>query len=315
MGISFIFPGQGSQKVGMGKELFDTFPVAKEVFEEVDDTLNINLSKIIFQGTQEDLTLTVNAQPALMAVSVAVVRVLESFSGKSLYELGDFVAGHSLGEYSALVSASAITLSDAAKLLRLRGVAMQNAVPIDKGGMAAIIGSELSTVKKLIRESIKYDEVLEIANDNAPGQVVISGHDEAVERAIENSKNIGIKRALKLTVSAPFHCSLMQPASEEMRNHLNNLKISTPKIVLCNNFDAAFITDPEKIKDRLINQITGRVRWKESVENMNKLGKVEKFIELGSGGVLSGLVRRIDKNLEGIALESISDIETFSRTV
>ena len=315
MGISFIFPGQGSQKVGMGKELFDTFPVAKEVFEEVDDTLNINLSKIIFQGTQEDLTLTVNAQPALMAVSVAVVRVLESFSGKSLYELGDFVAGHSLGEYSALVSASAITLSDAAKLLRLRGVAMQNAVPINKGGMAAIIGSELSTVKKLIRESIKYDEVLEIANDNAPGQVVISGHDEAVERAIENSKNIGIKRALKLTVSAPFHCSLMQPASEEMRNHLNNLKINTPKIVLCNNFDAAFITDPEKIKDSLINQITGRVRWKESVENMNKLGKVEKFIELGSGGVLSGLVRRIDKNLEGIALESISDIENFARIV
>ncbi len=315
MGISFIFPGQGSQKVGMGKELFDTFPVAKEVFEEVDDTLNINLSKIIFQGTQEDLTLTVNAQPSLMAVSVAVVRVLESFSGKSLYELGDFVAGHSLGEYSALVSASAITLSDAAKLLRLRGVAMQNAVPIDKGGMAAIIGSELSTVKKLIRESIKYDEVIEIANDNATGHVVISGHDEAVESAIENSKNIGIKRALKLTVSAPFHCSLMQPASEEMRNHLNNLKISTPKIVLCNNFDAAFITDPEKIKDSLINQITGRVRWKESVENMNKLGKVEKFIELGSGGVLSGLVRRIDKNLEGIALESISDIENFARIV
>ena len=315
MGISFIFPGQGSQKVGMGKELFDTFPVAKEVFEEVDDTLNINLSKIIFQGTQEDLTLTVNAQPALMAVSIAVVRVLESFSGKSLHEMGNFVAGHSLGEYSALVSASAITLSDAAKLLRLRGVAMQNAVPIDKGGMAAIIGSELSTVKKLIRESIKYDEVLEIANDNAPGQVVISGHDEAVERAIENSKNIGIKSALKLTVSAPFHCSLMQPASEEMRNHLNNLKISTPKIVLCNNFDAAFITDPEKIKDSLINQITGRVRWKESVENMNKLGKVEKFIELGSGGVLSGLVRRIDKNLEGIALESISDIENFARIV
>jgi len=315
MGISFIFPGQGSQKVGMGKELFDTFPLAREVFEEVDDTLNINLSKIIFQGTQDDLTLTVNAQPALMAVSVAVVRVLENFSGKSLHELGDFVAGHSLGEYSALVSASAITLSDAAKLLRLRGLAMQNAVPVNKGGMAAIIGSELLTVKKLIRESIKDDEVLEIANDNAPGQVVISGHDEAVERAIENSKNIGIKRALKLTVSAPFHCSLMQPASEEMRNHLNNLKINTPKIVLCNNFDAAFITDPEKIKDSLINQITGRVRWKESVENMNKLGKVEKFIELGSGSVLSGLVRRIDKNLDGIALESISDIENFARVV
>ena len=315
MGISFIFPGQGSQKVGMGKELFDTFPLAREVFEEVDDTLSINLSKIIFQGTQGDLTLTVNAQPALMAVSVAVVRVLESFSGKSLYELGDFVAGHSLGEYSALVSASAITLSDAAKLLRLRGVAMQNAVSINKGGMAAIIGSELSMVKKLIRESIKYDEVLEIANDNAPGQVVIAGHDEAIERAIENSKNIGIKRALKLKVSAPFHCSLMQPASEKMRNHLNNLKINTPKIILCNNFDAAFITDPEKIKDSLINQITGRVRWKESVENMNKLGKVEKFIELGSGSVLSGLVRRIDKNLDGIALESISDIENFARIV
>jgi len=315
MSRSFIFPGQGSQKVGMGKELFDALPLAREVFEEVDDTLNINLSKIIFQGSQEDLTLTVNAQPALMAVSIAVVRVLESFAGKRLHEMGHFVAGHSLGEYSALVSASAITLSDAAKLLRLRGVAMQNAVPVKKGGMAAIIGSKLLTVKELIRESIKDDEVLEIANDNAPGQIVISGHDEAVERAIENSKNIGIKRAIKLPVSAPFHCSLMQPASEEMKNHLNNLTINTPKIVLCNNFDALFITDPEKIKDSLISQITGRVRWKESIENMNKLGKVEKFIELGSGSVLSGLVRRIDKNLDGIALESISDIENFSRIV
>ena len=225
------------------------------------------------------------------------------------------MASHVAVDFTKAAGIRAINFNDAIKLLRLRGVAMQNAVPIDKGGMAAIIGSELSTVKKLIRESIKYDEVLEIANDNAPGQVVISGHDEAVERAIENSKNIGIKRALKLTVSAPFHCSLMQPASEEMRNHLNNLKINTPKIVLCNNFDAAFITDPEKIKDSLINQITGRVRWKESVENMNKLGKVEKFIELGSGGVLSGLVRRIDKNLVGIALESISDIENFARIV
>ena len=310
MSNAFIFPGQGSQKIGMGKDLFDSFTEAKEVFEEVDDALSLKLSKIIFEGDEEELKLTINTQPALMCMSYAIVRVIEKMLAKPLSEIAKFTAGHSLGEYSALVSAGSIKLSDAAKILRLRGEAMQNAVPLNIGAMAALIGVDIDIINKIRSNYIDIDEVLDIGNDNSPGQMVISGHNSAVEKVINNYKALGIKRAIKLPVSAPFHCRLMKKAADAMELYIADLEILCPKIILINNVDAAPITDPIKIKEGLIRQITETVRWRESIQNMCELGS-SYFVEVGAGNVLSGLVKRINKNVESISIQNIDDIENF----
>jgi [acyl-carrier-protein] S-malonyltransferase len=310
MNNAFIFPGQGSQKIGMGKDLYDSFAEAREVFDEVDDALSLKLSHIIFNGEEEELKLTINAQPALMCMSFAIVRVIEKMLGQSLSTIGKFTAGHSLGEYSALVSSGSIKLSDAAKILRLRGKSMQSAVPINIGAMAALIGVDIDIIHKIRSNYLDTNEVLDIGNDNSPGQMVISGHNTAVEKVIADHKLLGIKRAIKLPVSAPFHCSLMQKAAEDMEDHINALNVLSPNMILINNVDAAPITDPFKIKESLIKQITETVRWRESIQNMCDLGS-SYFIELGSGNVLSGLVKRINKNVESISIQNIHDIENF----
>ena len=307
---AFIFPGQGSQKVGMGKDLYDNFPVAKEVFQEVDDALSINLSRIIFEGEEEELKLTINTQPALMTVSFAIVRVIESFIGKNISEVGKFTAGHSLGEYSALVSARSIKLNDAAKILRLRGEFMQNAVPLNIGAMAALIGVDTNIVKEIRSKYAEKDEIIDIGNDNAPGQFVISGHNSIVDKVIANHKAFGIKRAIKLPVSAPFHCRLMEKARENMESYIQDLDLLSPKLILVNNVGAAPLTETNKIKDSLVEQITNTVRWRESIDNMCDLG-VDNFIEIGAGNVLSGLVKRINKTVNSISIQNIENIENY----
>jgi len=310
MNNAFIFPGQGSQKIGMGKDLYNSFAEAREVFDEVDDALSLKLSQIIFDGEEEKLKLTINAQPALMCMSFAIVRVIEKMLNKSLSTIGKFTAGHSLGEYSALVSSRSIKLSDAAKILRLRGESMQSAVPVNIGAMAALIGVDIDIIHKIRSNYIDNNEVLDIANDNSPGQMVISGHNTAVEKVIADYKSLGIKKAIKLPVSAPFHCRLMQKAAEDMEGHINALNVISPNMILINNVDAAPITDPFKIKESLIKQITETVRWRESIQNMCDLGS-SYFIELGAGNVLSGLVKRINKNVKSISIQNIDDIENF----
>ena len=307
---AFIFPGQGSQKVGMGKDLYDNFPVAKEVFQEVDDALSINLSRIIFEGEEEELKLTINTQPALMAVSFAIVRVIESFIGKNISEVGKFTAGHSLGEYSALVSARSIKLNDAAKILRLRGEFMQNAVPLNIGAMAALIGVETNIIEEIRSKYVEKDEIIDIGNDNAPGQFVISGHNSIVDKVIANHKSFGIKRAIKLPVSAPFHCRLMEKARENMESYIQDLDLLSPKLILVNNVGAAPLTETNKIKDSLVEQITNTVRWRESINNMCDLG-VDNFIEIGAGNVLSGLVKRINKTVNSSSIQNIENIENY----
>lgn len=310
---AFVFPGQGSQAVGMGKGLADAFAEARRVFEEVDDALGQKLSKLMFEGPESDLVLTANAQPALMAVSLAVIRVLERDAKLALPSLASHVAGHSLGEYSALAAAGALPIADAARLLRLRGEAMQRAVPVGEGAMAALLGLDLPVAQEIAAAAAGGD-VCDCANDNAPGQVVVSGHKAAVERAVEIAKTKGAKRAILLPVSAPFHCSLMKPAAEAMAEALARTTIAPPRVPLVANVTAAAVSDPDTIRALLVKQVTGLVRWRESVSWMKTQG-VTTLIECGAGKVLSGLARRIEPDMTGSALNGPQDIEAFLKTV
>lgn len=303
--LALTFPGQGSQAVGMGKELADAYPEAKAVFEEVDEALGQNLSEIIWEGPSDTLTATVNAQPALMAVSIAALRAMES-EGFQVTSAA-YVAGHSLGEYSALAAARALTLADTARLLRIRGEAMQAAVPVGMGAMAAIIGLEQSQVETACTGASEADNACQIANDNGGGQLVISGHAEAVERAMATCKEAGAKRALPLPVSAPFHSTLMQPAAERMAEALEAVDMKPTIVPLVANVLAGPISHPSDIKKRLVEQVTGRVRWAESVQYMHKEG-VGQIWEVGSGKVLTGLARRIERDLSGLSVGKPEDI-------
>ena len=311
---AFIFPGQGSQSVGMGKLLAAEFAQAAAVFAEVDDALGQKLSTLMFEGPDAQLTLTANAQPALMAVSMAVMRVLEAEAGLDLARDAQFVAGHSLGEYSALAAAGAFTLADTARLLRLRGEAMQKAAPVGEGAMAAIIGLEFGPVAAVATEAARqlYLEgaICQAANDNGGGQVVISGTKSAVEKAMELAKAAGAKRALLLPVSAPFHCALMQPAAEAMAAALADVNIRAPRVPLVANVLASPITDPADIRQRLVEQVTGTVRWRESIAFMAGQG-VTTFYEIGAGKVLSGLVKRIAESATGVSVGTPADIAAF----
>jgi [acyl-carrier-protein] S-malonyltransferase len=306
MTAAFTFPGQGSQTVGMGKALADAFPTARAVFEEVDAALGEKLSAIIWEGPGETLQLTENAQPALMAVSLATLRVLEAEAGVSVARDAAFVAGHSLGEYSALAAAGSFSISDTARLLRTRGLAMQKAVPVGVGAMAALLGLDYETAVAVAEEAAQ-GEVCQAANDNGGGQVVVSGDKAAVERATEIAKGKGAKRAMLLPVSAPFHCRLMQPAAEVMAKALAEVTVNRPAVPLVSNVLAAPISDPEEIRKRLVEQVTGTVRWRESVAYMAGQG-VTHFLEIGAGKVLSGLVKRIVDGAVGVAVGGPNDI-------
>ncbi|MDO8838251.1 MAG: ACP S-malonyltransferase [Parvibaculum sp.] len=306
---AFIFPGQGSQTVGMGRELGEAFASAREVFDEVNEALGQNLTKLMWEGPQEDLTLTENAQPAIMAVSLAVMRVLESEGGVSLAGKAAFVAGHSLGEYSALAAAGAFTLSDTARLLKIRGQAMQRAVPVGAGAMAAVLGLEYEAAAEVAAEAAQ-GEVCAAANDNGGGQVVVSGARAAVERAIEIAKTKGAKRSMLLPVSAPFHCALMQPAADEMAEALASVELKAPVVPLVANVTASRVADPATIRQLLVEQVTGMVRWRESVLYMEAQG-VSGFVEIGTGKALSGMVKRIAKEPEIHAVGTPADVEAI----
>ena len=304
MSRAFVFPGQGAQTIGMGRALAEAYPAAQAVFDEVDEALGEKLSALIWEGEQEALTLTANAQPALMATSLAAMRALEA-EGVLIAD-GAYVAGHSLGEYSALAAAGAISIADTARLLRTRGKAMQEAVPVGVGAMAALLGLDFASVQEIAAEAAQ-GEVCQAANDNDPGQVVVSGHKAAVERACEIAKGRGARRAVLLPVSAPFHCALMQPAAEVMQRALADVEIQSPQVPLVANVQAEAVTDPADIRKLLVDQVTGSVRWRESVGYMAAQG-VSEIWEIGAGKALCGMIRRIDKSVATLAVGSPDDV-------
>jgi [acyl-carrier-protein] S-malonyltransferase len=309
---AFIFPGQGSQSVGMGSALAAASPHAREVFEEVDEALGQKLSKLMAEGPEDQLTLTANAQPAIMANAIAVLRVLEREGGVRLADKADFVAGHSLGEYTALCAAGAFDLATAARLLRKRGDAMQAAVPVGVGAMAAILGADRDKAQA-IADAAAEEQVCTVANDNDPSQVVISGHREAIERALPLAKEMGAKRALLLPVSAPFHCPLMQPAADAMAEALAAVTLQAPLVAVYANVTAAPVADPDGIRRLLVEQVTGMVRWRESVLAMTEAG-VTEFVEFG-GKVLGGMVKRIAPDATAASVVTMDDIEALAKSL
>ena len=313
MALAFVFPGQGSQAVGMGMALSEAFPVARHAFQEIDDALEQRLSRLMAEGPEADLTLTENAQPALLAVSLAVLRVLEGEGGFDIGASVTCVAGHSLGEYSALTAARAFDLGDAARLLKTRGRAMQDAVPVGMGGMAALLGTELEGAQALA-EAAAEGEVCSAANDNAPDQVVLSGHASAIDRAVALAPEHGIKRAIPLQVSAPFHCSLMAPAADVMRLALDDVIVAPPVVPVIANISAQPTEEPGTICRLLVEQVTGMVRWRECVLAMKDLD-VDTLVEIGAGKVLSGLTRRIDRDINALSVSDPAGVEAFLKTL
>lgn len=311
---AFLFPGQGSQAVGMGKTLAEAFPAARDVFEEVDEALQQKLTRLMWEGPESDLVLTENAQPAIMAASIAIIRVLQKDGGFDFARHARLAAGHSLGEYTALAAVGAFALADAARLLKIRGRAMQDAVPVGEGAMSALLGIDIEGAEAAAKEAEQQGGICVVANDNAPGQVVISGNAETVARAGEIAKTKGAKRAMALAVSAPFHCPMMRPAAEKMRDALGQVTIRPPAVPIVANVTAAEVSEPETIRRLLIEQVTARVRWRESVLGFRALG-VETTVEAGGGKVLTGMVKRIDKDMQTIALDTPADIEAFAKSL
>jgi [acyl-carrier-protein] S-malonyltransferase len=307
--LTLMFPGQGSQKIGMGAEIYKNFPIAKEVFQEVDDSLGQNLSKLMFEGDFEELTQTENTQPALMAVSLATVKVIESESKQKVEDFANFVCGHSLGEYSALAAAEAISISDCAKILRIRGNAMKNAGQKSNGAMAAIIGVDIDKAKEIADKSAE-GQICEIANDNSVGQVVISGEEAAIDRAVAIAKDHGAKMAVKLPVSGAFHSSLIKSAESDLKEGLNNIDIHKPKVDLIANVSAEIVTDPAQIKDLLVKQLTSVVRWRETLQNLVKNENLN-IAEIGSGKVLAGLAKRTSRDFSINTVETTDEINNF----